>query len=144
MATLWRGIVGPDITIYVKALPTWSSYAPGLPPPDVREAMEEMARFGGVECRRDCGAVVVRVPVPVRPVAGKDASAAAKDGRAERDEKGGANGRKSGHGNDDADGNRKNENGAGTVEEKTLRRLGFEVLEMVRGGMAGKTDFGRG
>jgi hypothetical protein len=63
-----------------------------------REGMEELARYGGVECRKDCAAVVVRVPVGREGV---------KDGK----------------------------DGTGVVEEKTLRRLGFEVLEMVRGGL---------
>jgi hypothetical protein len=39
--------------------------------------------------------------------------------------------------------------GGGRVEEKTLRRLGFEVLEWVRGGMGGgggggRAGFGKG
>ncbi len=68
MATLWRGIVGPDITVYVK-----------------EASGEEMAKFGGVEVREDARAVVVRL------------------------EKGKA------------------------CEEKSLRRLGFEVGEWVRG-----------
>lgn len=72
MATLWRGIIGPDLTIYVK-----------------RVDREEMDRHGGVETRRDCAAIVVRVP------------------NAER------------------------------LEEKTARRLGFEVLEFVRSVEAG-------
>jgi HMG box factor len=100
MATLWRGIVGPDITIYIR-IPTGGTQ-------EDREGVEEVAKFGGVECRRDCGAVVVRVPF-----------APSKDGMG----------------------------GTNLVEEKTLRRLGFEVLEMVRGGMAagggGKTGFER-
>jgi hypothetical protein len=50
---------------------------------------EEMDRHGGVETRRDCAAIVVRVP------------------NAER------------------------------LEEKTARRLGFEVLEFVRSVEAG-------
>ena len=77
MATLWRGIVGPDLTIYVKSLVNDS------------EGKEEMARFGGVEIRGDCGGIVVRCL---------------------------------------GDGEKK----AG-VEEKTRRRLGFEVSEYVRG-----------
>ena len=68
MATLWRGIVGPDLTVYVS-----------------RVGREEMAKFGGVEIKGDCNAIIVRVP--------------------------------------DGEG----------VDEKTRRRLGFEVLEFVRG-----------
>ncbi|KAF4636724.1 hypothetical protein G7Y89_g1349 [Cudoniella acicularis] len=68
MATLWRGIVGPDLTIYVD-----------------RVGREEMAKFGGVEVRRDCSAIVVRV----------------LEGE--------------------------------STNEKTARRLGFEVLEFVKG-----------
>ncbi|KAI9820700.1 MAG: hypothetical protein M1827_005069 [Pycnora praestabilis] len=68
MATLWRGIVGPDITIFVK-----------------EASAEEMAHYGGVEVRLvDAKAIVVRKEV----------------GRA--------------------------------FEEKTMRRLGFEVGEWVR------------
>lgn len=75
MATLWRGIVGPDLTIYV-----------------TRASMEELHSLGGVEIRDDCNCVIVRVPV-----------------------------------------------GEG-VSEKVKRRLGFEVLEFVRGfeGVFGK------
>lgn len=68
MATLWRGIVGPDLTIFV-----------------TRVGADEMNKFGGVEIRQDYGAIVVRVG-----------------------EKGG-------------------------MDEKTARRLGFEVVELVRG-----------
>ena len=67
MATLWRGIVGPDLTIYVN-----------------RVGREEMNKYGGVEIRGDCAAIVVRVP----------------DGA--------------------------------KMDEKTARRLGFEVTEVVR------------
>lgn len=72
MATLWRGIIGPDITVYVK-------YAD----------REELDRHGGVEIRSDCAAIVVRVL------------------------------------------------NAGKLEEKTARRLGFEVMEFVRSVEAG-------
>lgn len=74
MATLWRGIIGPDLTVYVK-----------------RVDREEMDRHGSVEIRRDCAAIVVRL------------------------------------------------SDAGKFEEKTGRRLGFEVLEFVR---SVKTGFG--
>lgn len=70
MATLWRGIIGPDLTIFVKRV----------------SDKEEMERMGGVELRSDCAVIVVRVP-----------------------------------------------DGTGKMEEKTARRLGFEVLEIVRG-----------
>ena len=76
MATLWRGIVGPDLTVYV-----------------TRVGRDEMNKYGGVEIRVDCGAIIVRVP-----------------------------------------------EGGGSMDEKTARRLGFEVLEFVRGAEAG---FGR-
>ena len=110
MATLWRGIVGPDLVIYVKAVQA------GLSTPGEREGAEEMARFGAVEVRKDCGAVVVRVPVGTG------------DGMAGAPAVGGANG-----------GMNKGVNGTGVegklrVEEATLRRLGFEVLEIIRGG----------
>jgi len=68
MATLWRGIVGPDLTVLVKR---------------VRDR-DELDRVGGVEIRADCAAVVVRVPE------------------------------------------------TGSMDEKTARRLGFEVLEFIR------------
>ncbi len=67
MATLWRGIVGPDVTIYAK-----------------RVDKDEMDRCGGVEIREDCPGIIVRV----------------MDG--------------------------------GNMDEKTARRLGFEVVEFVR------------
>ncbi|CZR52783.1 related to mating type protein [Phialocephala subalpina] len=67
MATLWRGIVGPDLTIYV-----------------TRVGPDEMNRLGGVEIRNDCQAIVVRIAE------------------------------------------------TGKMDEKTARRLGFEVVEIVR------------
>jgi len=123
MATLWRGIVGPDLTVYVKALDT---SAPGVAAAVAagtamgvtaagggggggiigsdREVADELARYGGVECRWDVSAVVVRVGVGA-PIQGN----------------------------------------GGRVEEKTLRRLGFEVLEWIRNGMGsegGRAGFG--
>ena len=67
MATLWRGIVGPDVTIYAK-----------------RVEKDEMDRCGGVEIRDDCSGIIVRVT------------------------------------------------DSGNMDEKTARRLGFEVTEFVR------------
>ncbi|KAE9375751.1 hypothetical protein N431DRAFT_556121 [Stipitochalara longipes BDJ] len=75
MATLWRGIVGPDLTIYVNKV-----------------GRDEMNKMGGVEIRSDCAAIIVRVL-----------------------------------------------EGA-TMDEKTARRLGFEVVEFVRNVESG---FGR-
>jgi hypothetical protein len=49
MATLWRGIVGPDLTVYVKATM-----------PNDRDSVEEMNRHGNVEIRNDCAAIIVR------------------------------------------------------------------------------------
>ncbi|TAQ89161.1 Nucleoside-triphosphate phosphatase [Chlorociboria aeruginascens] len=72
MATLWRGIVGPDLTVYVK-----------------RVDRDEVERLGAVEIRSDCSGIVVRVPEGTH------------------------------------------------LDEKTARRLGFEVLEFVRGIEAG-------
>jgi hypothetical protein len=90
MATLWRGIVGPDLTIFVKGLT-----ADG-------EGRDELARFGGVEVRNDCAGIIVRGLLG--------------DGTG---------------------------SGAG-IEEKALRRLGFEVLEFVRGlGSEGNNAYGR-
>lgn len=76
MATLWRGIVGPDLTVYV-----------------CRASREELAKYSGVEIRNDCPCIVVRIP-----------------------------------------------EGGGKMEEKTARRLGFEVVEFVRNI---ETRFGR-
>lgn len=73
MATLWRGIVGPDLTVYVS-----------------RVGRDEMNKYGGVEIRQDCPCIVVRIP----------------------------------------EGSRK-------MDEKTARRLGFEVVEFVRNVEAG-------
>jgi hypothetical protein len=113
MATLWRGIVGPDLTIFVKTLDIGD-----------REAVEELGRFGGVECRWDVGAVVVRVGVPGSGNGGKE----------------GRDGGPAGVGKDRMNGG---DGGGVRVEEKTLRRLGFEVLEWVRGGMGGGSGGGK-
>ena len=67
MATLWRGIIGPDLTIYAK-----------------RVDEDEIERCGGVEIREDCSGIIVRVP------------------------------------------------DSGFIDQKTARRLGFEVMEFVR------------
>jgi hypothetical protein len=67
MATLWRGIVGPDLTVYV-----------------TRVGREELGKYEGVEVRKDCGAIIVRI------------------------------------------------SHVGKMDEKTARRLGFEVVEFVR------------
>ncbi|RFU29371.1 hypothetical protein B7463_g6974, partial [Scytalidium lignicola] len=69
MATLWRGIVGPDLTIFVTST----------------KEKDDIEKAGSVEIRSDCAAIIVRVA-----------------------------------------------EGAG-IDEKTSRRLGFEVLEFVRG-----------
>jgi hypothetical protein len=75
MATLWRGIVGPDLTIYLNKV-----------------GHEEMNKMGGVEIRGDCAAIIVRVLEGCK------------------------------------------------MDEKTARRLGFEVVEFVRNVESG---FGR-
>ena len=72
IATLWRGIIGPDITIYVKDANT-----------------EEMAKEKDVELREDIRAIVVRREKRPGPL-------------------------------------------QGDVEDKGLRRLGFEVGEWIR------------
>ncbi|KAI9839563.1 MAG: hypothetical protein M1819_002189 [Sarea resinae] len=100
MATLWRGIVGPDITVYVKEAPA-----------------DEVARYGAVEVRPDAAAVVVRVVV-VGPASGGDGD-------------GPGTGVGLGIGMPTA----------ALVEEKTLRRLGFEIGEWVRG-LGGREDDG--
>lgn len=108
MATLWRGIVGADLVIYVKAVQM--GHATQLE----REGADEMARFGAVEVRRDCGPWAVIVRVPVGPGIGRE------------DGMGAAGGVNAGKMHAAAGGNWR-------VEEATLRRLGFEVLEIVRG-----------
>jgi hypothetical protein len=75
MATLWRGIVGPDLTIFVNKV-----------------GRDEMNKMGGVEIRGDCTAIIVRVVEGCK------------------------------------------------MDEKTARRLGFEVVEFVRNVESG---FGR-
>jgi HMG box factor, other len=75
MATLWRGIVGPDLTIYVHKV-----------------GCDGMNKTGGVEIRADCAAIIVRVLEGAK------------------------------------------------MDEKTARRLGFEVVEFVRNVESG---FGR-
>jgi len=67
MATLWRGIIGPDLTVYV-----------------TRAGREEIGKWGGVDVRPDCAAIIVRIQ------------------------------------------------DSGKMDEKTARRLGFEVVEFVR------------
>ncbi|KAJ9649296.1 slightly ste11-like protein [Coniosporium tulheliwenetii] len=76
MATLWRGIVGPDITIYIKD-----------------SSPEEIGREKIVDVREDCGCVVVR-----------------------------------------------KEKGQSKIEERALRRMGFEVGEWIRGINSGKVE----
>ncbi|KAH6721974.1 hypothetical protein BKA61DRAFT_666721 [Leptodontidium sp. MPI-SDFR-AT-0119] len=68
MATLWRGIIGPDVTVYVS-----------------RVGRDEMNKYGGVEIRQDCPCIIVRIP-----------------------------------------------EGDSKMDEKTARRLGFEVVEFIR------------
>lgn len=70
MATLWRGIIGPDLTIYIQ-----------------RVSRDEMF---GVEIRKDCPTIIVRVSEGTK------------------------------------------------MEERTSRRLAFEVMEFVRGFEPGK------
>ncbi len=89
MATLWRGIVGPDLTIYA-----------------CRASRDELEKHGGVEIRSDCSAIVVRVPETHEEVKGKGKG------------RGGEGHGKEGNGKE--------------MDEKTARRLGFEVLEFVR------------
>ena len=108
MATLWRGIVGADLVVYVKAVPI--GHAAQLE----REGAEEMARFGAVEVRRDCGPWAVIVRVPVGPGSGRE------------DGMGALGGLNAGQMYPAA-------GGSSRVDEATLRRLGFEVLEIVRG-----------
>ena len=67
MATLWRGIVGADLTIYVSSV-----------------GKEDMSKLPGVEIKADCATIVVRILE------------------------------------------------GGKMDEKTARRLGFEVVEFVR------------
>jgi HMG box factor, other len=112
MATLWRGIVGADLVIYVKAIQM------GHANQIEREGAEELARFGAVEVRRDCGPWAVTVRVPVGPGIGREDGLGAVGGvhAGQMYTAAGENWR---------------------VEEATLRRLGFEVLEIVRG------EFGR-
>lgn len=108
MATLWRGIVGADLVIYVKAVHM------GHATPLEREGAEEMARFGAVEVRRDCGPWAVIVRVPIGPGIRREDGTEVVEGAsaAQRYAVAGENRR---------------------VEEATLRRLGFEVSEIIRG-----------
>jgi HMG box factor len=106
MATLWRGIVGADLVVYVA--PRHGMYGYGV-------AGDEGAVGGGVGGTvgvKSSGLIVVRVPVPVPGY-----------------------GSSYGHGQGVGDGV--------VVDEKMERRLGFEVVEWVRGaGWAGAA--GRG
>jgi hypothetical protein len=119
MATLWRGIVGADLIVYVKPMYVGSPRGTGAGAANEesrratsvdREAEEELRRCGAVEVRREVGGVwVVVVRVLVRD-----------DGTNDRRGMGSGEGAKP------------------KIEESTLRRLGFEVLEIVRGGVGEK------
>lgn len=101
MATLWRGIVGADLVIYVQ----------GMTP-------DEVAKNAGTVEYRAPGIMVVRV-------VGGDSSASTFGG-------GGGSSSSSGYGN-------------GKIDEKTERRLAFEVMEWVRAGsFRDGYDFGGG
>ncbi|AEO71141.1 uncharacterized protein THITE_2123234 [Thermothielavioides terrestris NRRL 8126] len=102
MATLWRGIVGPDLVIYA---------APAAPAP-ARAAASASACHGGAAAGsvggggggggtvevRSAGLVVVRLPAPA-PASGEGDGAAGE---------------------------------VAVVDEKVQRRLGFEIVEWVR------------
>ncbi|KAF7952171.1 uncharacterized protein EAE97_001668 [Botrytis byssoidea] len=114
MATLWRGIVGADLTVFVKGV-----------------GREEMERSGGVEWLVGRG-IVVRILVSEkvgregslpgdRECLGKGSTSTVGSGGGER-EKEGSGGKE-----------KEKEKIKGKMDEKTRRRLGFEVGEWVRG-----------
>ncbi|KAK3304061.1 uncharacterized protein B0T15DRAFT_228473 [Chaetomium strumarium] len=110
MATLWRGIVGPDLVVYVSPL----AQAP------YQSSVDEVSTGGGVMAGgggggavevRSAGLIVVKVPVPA-PVSVSvvgPGSALDESGEVARSER-----------------------VAVVVDEKMERRLGFEVVEWVR------------
>ncbi|QSZ36537.1 hypothetical protein DSL72_006417 [Monilinia vaccinii-corymbosi] len=124
MATLWRGIIGADLTVFVKGV-----------------GREEMERCGGVEWSVGGGGrgIVVRVLVSEKGLRegslgsiGDAASSGLRKGSTSMVGSGGGGrererereGEKEGSGRDKI---------KGKMDEKTRRRLGFEVGEWVRG-----------
>lgn len=114
MATLWRGIVGPDLTVFC-----------------CKVGREEYNKFGGVEVREDVGAIVVRILDEGR--SGSLGEIAERGGSESARSKGlGSAGEIS------ADRGVKDGNDKLWMDEKTKRRLGFEVLEWVRASAGGE------
>ncbi|KAK0741881.1 hypothetical protein B0T21DRAFT_399797 [Apiosordaria backusii] len=91
MATLWRGVVGADLVVYVKGI-YHRGTSPGSSPSN-----DQQGKGGGVEIKAG-GLITVRVPVLVSQEGG---------------------------------GSQEQQMG---IDEKIERRLGFEVVEWVRGG----------
>ncbi|KAI9640070.1 slightly ste11-like protein [Ciborinia camelliae] len=125
MATLWRGIVGADLTVFVKGV-----------------GREEMERCGGVEWSVGAGGrgIVVRILVSER--AGREGSLGSAGDASAGLRKGSVSTVGSG-GGERAEREREKESGGARerikakMDEKTRRRLGFEVGEWVRGIDAG-------
>jgi len=97
VATLWRGIVGADLTVYVKKAAAAAAPASSSSPSS--DGNSNSSGSSSVEMAGP-GIMVIRVPADAEVVGGS---------------------------------------GAGRVDEKLERRLGFEIAEWVRGGsfMAG-------
>ncbi|KAF7870494.1 hypothetical protein EAF04_004238 [Stromatinia cepivora] len=130
MATLWRGIIGADLTVFVKGV-----------------GREEMDRCGGVEWSVGGGGRGIVVRVLVSEKGGREGSlgslgdsvglrkgsastVGSGGGEREREKEiaGGTGGTGTGSGI-----GREREKIKGKMDEKTRRRLGFEVGEWVRG-----------
>ncbi|KAK4235940.1 putative HMG-box-containing domain protein [Achaetomium macrosporum] len=120
MATLWRGIVGADLVVYV--LPrAQAPYHSGVDEPSI--GSDVVGGGGGAVEVRSGGLIVVKVPVPVpAPVVGPGSVI---------DEGAGI-----------AGGERDAVAVSAAVDEKMERRLGFEVVEWVRS--SGWVNMGRG
>ncbi|KAM0138245.1 hypothetical protein ACHAP3_003572 [Botrytis cinerea] len=117
MATLWRGIVGADLTIYVKGV-----------------GREEMERYRGVEWSVGGAGRGIVVRILVSEKAGREGSL---PGDREGLRKGSTSTVGSGGGEREREGSggkeKEKEKIKGRMDEKTRRRLGFEVGEWVRG-----------
>ncbi|KAG4033548.1 hypothetical protein MFRU_004g00560 [Monilinia fructicola] len=125
MATLWRGIVGADLTVFVKGV-----------------GREEMERCGGVEWSVGGGGRGIVVRVLVSEKAGREGSLGSIGDTSAGLRKGSVSTIGSGGGEREREKEREREREKegsgrekikGRMDEKTRRRLGFEVGEWVRG-----------
>ncbi|KAK4193978.1 hypothetical protein QBC40DRAFT_260470 [Triangularia verruculosa] len=98
MATLWRGVVGADLVVYVKGVYQQRDQSPGSSPKE-----QLLQQQGGVEIKAG-GLITVKVPV----LMGQEGGGGGSQGEQQQQQV--------------------------VIDEKIERRLGFEVVEWVRGG----------